>query len=86
MLTIPVGSLQVYFSTGEVDSLRGIARARAEEVLRRWVNLAPDQGFAWLTLPSGESVGIIDVPGHKDFIKNMKARGMQVARSTDFMA
>jgi selenocysteine-specific elongation factor len=32
-----------------------------------------DLGFAWMTLPSGERVGIVDVPGHKDFIKNMLA-------------
>lgn len=32
-----------------------------------------DLGFAWLTLPSGESIGIVDVPGHIDFIKNMLA-------------
>jgi selenocysteine-specific elongation factor len=30
-------------------------------------------GFAHLDLPSGESVGIVDVPGHKDFIKTMIA-------------
>ncbi len=30
-------------------------------------------GFSHLTLPSGEAVGIIDVPGHKDFIKTMVA-------------
>jgi selenocysteine-specific elongation factor len=28
-------------------------------------------GFSHLELPSGENVGIIDVPGHKDFINNM---------------
>ncbi|MDD3859264.1 MAG: selenocysteine-specific translation elongation factor [Bacteroidales bacterium] len=28
-------------------------------------------GFSHLALPSGENVGIIDVPGHKDFINNM---------------
>ena len=28
-------------------------------------------GFSHLELPSGESVGIIDVPGHKDFINTM---------------
>ncbi len=30
-------------------------------------------GFSHLTLPSGESLGIVDVPGHKDFIKTMVA-------------
>jgi len=28
-------------------------------------------GFAWLTLPNGEEIGIVDVPGHRDFIENM---------------
>ena len=27
----------------------------------------------WLSLPSGESVGVVDVPGHIDFIKNILA-------------
>ena len=27
-------------------------------------------GFAWLPLSSGETIGIVDIPGHKDFIKN----------------
>ncbi|MCD4697331.1 MAG: selenocysteine-specific translation elongation factor, partial [Bacteroidales bacterium] len=30
-------------------------------------------GFTHYNLPSGESIGIVDVPGHKDFIKTMVA-------------
>ena len=32
-----------------------------------------DLGFAWFDLPTGESVGVVDVPGHEDFIENMLA-------------
>ena len=32
-----------------------------------------DLGFAWLTLGGGGAVGIVDVPGHQDFIRNMLA-------------
>ena len=28
-------------------------------------------GFGWMTLPDGEEIGIVDVPGHRDFIENM---------------
>ncbi len=30
-------------------------------------------GFSHLDLPSGQSIGIVDMPGHKDFIKTMVA-------------
>jgi selenocysteine-specific elongation factor len=39
-----------------------------EEQLRE---MTIDLGFGWLTLPDGEEVGIVDVPGHRDFIENM---------------
>src|SRR5439155_14686399 len=35
--------------------------------------LTIDLGFAWCTLPSGREIGIVDVPGHERFIRNMLA-------------
>jgi selenocysteine-specific elongation factor len=54
-----------------VEALTGIDPDRLKEEKQRAMTI--DLGFAWLTLPSGESVGVIDVPGHQDFIKNMLA-------------
>ncbi|HEU4481115.1 MAG TPA: GTP-binding protein, partial [Actinomycetota bacterium] len=54
-----------------VQRLTGIDPDRFEEEKRRGLTI--DLGFAWLTLPSGLEVGIIDVPGHERFIKNMLA-------------
>src|SRR5881227_3717469 len=54
-----------------VKALTGIDPDRWEEEQRREMTI--DLGFAWLTLPSGRRVSIIDVPGHERFIKNMLA-------------
>lgn len=54
-----------------VKALTGIDPDRLKEEQQRAMTI--DLGFAWLTLPSGEPVGIVDVPGHQDFIKNMLA-------------
>ena len=54
-----------------VHALTGIDPDRLKEEKER--DMTIDLGFAWLTLPGGEQVGIVDVPGHKDFIKNMLA-------------
>ncbi len=54
-----------------VRALTGIDPDRLKEEKEREMTI--DLGFAWLTLPGGERVGIVDVPGHKDFIKNMLA-------------
>ena len=32
-----------------------------------------DLGFAWTTLPSGEQIAFVDVPGHERFVTNMLA-------------
>ena len=52
-----------------VEALTGIDPDRLREEKEREMTIV--LGFAWLTLPNNESVGIVDVPGHKDFIKNM---------------
>lgn len=54
-----------------VKALTGIDPDRLAEEQRREMTI--DLGFAWLTLPSGRSVSLIDVPGHERFIKNMLA-------------
>jgi selenocysteine-specific elongation factor len=54
-----------------IERLTGIDPDRFEEEKRRGLTI--DLGFAWLTLPSGNEIGLIDVPGHERFIKNMLA-------------
>jgi len=54
-----------------VKALTGIDPDRLKEEKEREMTI--DLGFAWLTLPSGAVVSIVDVPGHESFIKNMLA-------------
>ena len=54
-----------------VERLTGMDPDRFAEEKRRGLTI--DLGFAWLPLPSGAEVGLIDVPGHERFIKNMLA-------------
>jgi len=52
-----------------VQALTGINPDRLREEREREMTIV--LGFAWMTLPDGEEIGIIDVPGHRDFIENM---------------
>jgi selenocysteine-specific elongation factor len=54
-----------------VKAITGIDPDRLKEEKEREMTI--DLGFAWLTLPSGAVVSIVDVPGHESFIKNMLA-------------
>ena len=54
-----------------VHALTGIDPDRLREEKERGLTI--DLGFAWLELPGGQEVSIVDVPGHERFIKNMLA-------------
>ncbi|MGB0388503.1 MAG: selenocysteine-specific translation elongation factor [Ardenticatenaceae bacterium] len=54
-----------------VEALTGMDPDRLKEEKEREMTI--DLGFAWLSLPDGEVVSIVDVPGHEDFIRNMLA-------------
>lgn len=52
-----------------IEALTGIHPDRLKEEKAREMTI--ELGFGWLALPDGEEVGIVDVPGHRDFIENM---------------
>lgn len=54
-----------------VHALTGINPDRLAEEQQRGMTI--ELGFAWLTLPSGAEVSLVDVPGHERFIKHMLA-------------
>jgi len=55
--------------TSLIRALTGMDTDRLKEEKERGITI--DLGFAYLTLPDGTTVGIVDVPGHERFIKNM---------------
>src|SRR5512145_1229892 len=69
--------MRVIGTAGHVDhgkstliaALTGTHPDRLLEEQRREMTI--ELGFGWLTLPNGEELGIVDVPGHRDFIENM---------------
>ena len=54
-----------------VKALTGTDTDRLAEEKRRGITI--ENGFAFLKFPDGREAGIIDVPGHEKFIKNMLA-------------
>src|SRR5439155_25731219 len=73
------GTVRVISTAGHVDhgkstlitALTGIDPDRLREERERGMTI--DLGFAWLRMPGGADVGVVDVPGHQDFIRNMLA-------------
>ena len=71
--------MTVVATAGHVDhgksslvlALTGTDPDRFEEEKRRGLTI--DLGFAHMTLPSGEELSFIDVPGHVKFLRNMLA-------------
>jgi len=80
-MTAPPATAQTFVvgTAGHVDhgksalvkALTGIDPDRLAEEKARAMTI--DLGFAWLTLPSGREVSVVDVPGHERFVKNMLA-------------
>ena len=62
-----------------VRALTGTDPDRLAEEKERGITIT--LGFAQLTLPSGRRVGVVDVPGHERFVRQMVAgaTGMDVA-------
>ena len=55
--------------TALIKAITGIDTDRLKEEKERGISI--ELGFASLTLPNGRTFGIVDVPGHERFIRNM---------------
>lgn len=57
--------------TSLIKALTGIDTDRLKEEKQRGITI--ELGFAYLDLPCGHRIGIVDVPGHEKFVRNMVA-------------
>ncbi len=57
--------------TSLIKALTGIETDRLKEEKQRGITI--ELGFAHFNLPGGQVLGIVDVPGHEKFVKNMVA-------------
>ena len=75
----PATAMHVVVTAGHVDhgksalirALTGMEPDRWAEERRRGMTI--DLGFGWFTLPSGDQLAFVDVPGHERFVTNMLA-------------
>jgi selenocysteine-specific elongation factor len=76
--------MQVIATAGHVDHGKSaLVRALTGMEPDRWVQeqrrgMTIDLGYVWMTLPSGERLAFVDVPGHARFVPNMLAGVGQV--------
>ncbi|HKD89192.1 MAG TPA: selenocysteine-specific translation elongation factor [Streptosporangiaceae bacterium] len=79
MSATQVKAMHVVVTAGHVDhgksalirALTGMEPDRWAEEQRRGMTI--DLGFGWLTLPTGDQLAFVDVPGHERFVTNMLA-------------
>jgi len=69
MLTLGTAGHIDHGKSALVKALTSIDPDRLPEEKRRGMTI--DLGFAWLRVSSGGMVGIVDVPGHEHFVKNV---------------
>src|SRR5512145_3479667 len=71
MFTVGTAGHVDHGKTTLIEALTGIDPDRLPEEKERGMTI--DLGFAWFAGGGGEPVGVIDVPGHERFIRNMVA-------------
>src|SRR5580658_9139474 len=74
-----MNAMHVVVTAGHVDHGKSaLIRALTGQEPDRWAEerrrgMTIDLGFGWLTLPSGDQLAFVDVPGHERFVTNMLA-------------